>query len=73
MFRSLKIKMNNGDIFYMFPRKYKVIDTMAISSSIGKGGDSLVNANTANSPDSPRVYINANNISHIEGQDNQNA
>lgn len=67
MYRSLKIKMNNGDIFYMFPKTYKVIDTKMLSSSIGKGGDSLVAVNTENDKTSNKVYINANNVSHVEG------
>lgn len=70
MFRSLKIVMNNKDVFYMFPRKQRVIDTRIIASSIGKGGDSLVSVNIENNPDSDKVQINANNISHIEGISN---
>lgn len=67
-FKIIEIKMNNGDVFYLFPKEegeFTSIDL--VGKYIGRGGNSLLELNTTKEFSGAKIYVNANNISSVKG------
>ena len=68
MVKLVEIKMINGDIFYLFPREENGFTSVDfIGKYIGRGGNSLLEVNTAKDFSSDKIFINANNVSSAKG------